>query len=99
METILTFFLFKVNFIISGTLWFGSSHQVAKVLELQLQHQHSEYSGMISFRIDCFDLLVVQEILKNPAPQLKSINSSALSLLYAPTLTSIHDYWKNHSFD
>ena len=32
-------------------------------------------------------------------PQFKSINSSAFSLLYGPTLTSIHDYWKNHSFD
>ena len=32
-------------------------------------------------------------------PQFKSINSSALSLLYGPTLTSIHDYWKNHSFE
>ena len=35
----------------------------------------------------------------SPAPQFKSINSSALSLLYGPTLTSIHDYWKNRSFD
>ena len=34
----------------------------------------------------------------SPAPQFESINSLALSLLYAPTLTSIHDYWKNHSF-
>ena len=32
-------------------------------------------------------------------PQFKSINTSALSLLYGPTFTSIHDYWKNHSFD
>ena len=32
-------------------------------------------------------------------PQFKSISSSALSFLYGPTLTSIHDYWKNHSFD
>ena len=32
-------------------------------------------------------------------PQFESINSSGLSLLYGPTLTSIHDYWKNHSFD
>ena len=32
-------------------------------------------------------------------PQLKSINSSALSFLYGPTITSKHDYWKNHSFD
>ena len=35
----------------------------------------------------------------SPTPQFKSINSSVLSLLYGPTLTSIHDYWKNHSFD
>ena len=35
----------------------------------------------------------------SPAPQFKSINSSPLSFLYSPTLTSIHDYWKNHSFD
>ena len=35
----------------------------------------------------------------SPTPQFKSINSSALSLLYGLTLTSIHDYWKNHSFD
>ena len=35
----------------------------------------------------------------SPAPQFKSINSSALSFLYSPTLTSTHDYWKNHSFD
>ena len=51
-----------------------------------------EYSELISFRIDWFDLAF-------PAPQLKSINSSSLSLLYGPTLTYIHDYWKNHSFD
>jgi len=35
----------------------------------------------------------------SPTPQFKSINSSALSLLYGPTLTSLHDYWKNQSFD
>ena len=35
----------------------------------------------------------------SPTPQFKSINSLALSFLYSPTLTSIHDYWKNHSFD
>ena len=34
----------------------------------------------------------------SPAPQFKSINSSMLSFLYGPTLTSIHDYWKNHNF-
>ena len=35
----------------------------------------------------------------SPTPQFKSINSSSLSFLYSPTLTSIHDCWKNHSFD
>ena len=35
----------------------------------------------------------------SPAPQFKSINSSALCLLHSSTLTSIHDYWKNHSLD
>ena len=35
----------------------------------------------------------------SPTPQFKSINSSVLSFLFSPTLTSIHDYWKNHSFD
>ena len=35
----------------------------------------------------------------SPAPQFKSINSLALSLLYGPALISVHDYWKNHSFD
>ena len=34
-----------------------------------------------------------------PTPQFKSINSSVLRFLYSPTLTSIHDHWKNHSFD
>ena len=43
----------------------------------------------------------VQGTLKEspPTPQFKSTNSSALSFLYGPTLTSIRDYWKNHSLD
>ena len=46
--------------------WVGSLHQVAKVVELQLQHQSSkEYSGLISFKIDWFDLLAVQGTLKS----------------------------------
>ena len=53
----------------------------------------NEYSGLISFRMDWFDLLAVQGTLKSPpTPQFKSINSSVLSLLHSPTLTSIHDY-------
>ena len=60
-----------------------------------------EYSGLISFRIDWFDLLAVQGTLKSLLQhhtQLKSINSLAFSFLYGPTLTSIHDYWKNHKW-
>ena len=61
----------------------------------------NEYAGLIFFRMDWLDLLAVQETLKSllQHPQFKSINSSKLSFLYSPTLTSTHDYWKNHSFD
>ena len=59
-----------------------------------------EIPGLISFRMDWLDLLAVQGTLKSsPTPQFKSINSSALSLLHSPTLTSIHDHRKNHSLD
>ena len=56
----------------------------------------NENSGLISFRIDWFILLIVQGTLKesSSAPEFESIRSSALSLLYGPTLTSIHDSWK-----
>ena len=58
----------------------------------------NEYSGLISFRMDWLDLLAVQSDSQesSPTPQFKSINSSALSFLYSPTLTSIHDHWKNY---
>ena len=52
-----------------------------------------EYSGLISFRMDWLDLLAVQETLKS----LLQHHSSKAAVL--PTLTPIHDYWKNHSFD
>ena len=56
-------------------------------------------SGLISFRMDWLDLLVVQGTFKSLLQQFKSINSSALGFLYGPALTSKHDYWKNYSFD
>ena len=61
----------------------------------------NEYSGLISFKIDWFDLLAVsQGTSQESSPgQLESINSSALSLNQGPIFTSVHDYWKNHSFD
>ena len=56
----------------------------------------SEYSGLISFRISLESKGCSRS---SPAPHFKSINSSALRLLYGPTLTSVHDHWGNHSFD
>ena len=55
----------------------------------------NEHSGLVSFSMDLLDLLVVQGTLKS----LLQHHSSALSSLYSPTLTSIHDHWKNHSLD
>ena len=55
----------------------------------------NEHPGLISFRMNWLDLLSVQGTLESSsAPQFKSISSSVLSLVYSPTLTSIHDYWK-----
>ena len=61
----------------------------------------NEHSGLISFRIDWFDLLAVQRDSQesSPASEFKSISSSVLSLPYGPALTSGHGYWKNHSLD
>ena len=61
----------------------------------------NEYSRLISFRTACFDLLAVHRTLKGLLQHhsLKSINSSAFSLLHSPTLTPVHDYSKNHTFD
>ena len=60
----------------------------------------NEHPGLISFRMDWLDLLAAQGTLESsPTPQFKSINSTVLSRLYSPTLTSIHGHWKSHSLD
>ena len=61
----------------------------------------NEHPGLISFRMDWLDPLAVRGDSQesSPTPQFTSINSSALSFLYSPTLTSIHDHWENHSLD
>ena len=94
--------------------WVSSLYQVAKVLELQLQHQpFNEYSGLISFRMDWFDLLAIQGTLKSLLQHHSSKASvlwhSAFFMVQRPYglflcenmygLTFIHDYWKNQSFD
>ena len=76
--------------------------QVAKVLEFQLQHQSFQwtswtdllYDGLVGSPCSPRDS---QE--SSSTPHLQSINSSTFSFLHSPTLTSIHDYGKNHSFD
>ena len=80
----------------------SSSPQVAKVLEFQLQHQSFQwtprtdllYDGLVGFPCSPRD-----SQKSSPTPQFKSINSSVFCLLHSPTLTSIHDHWKNHSLD
>ena len=57
-----------------------------------------EHPGLISFRMHWLDSLAIQGTLKSLLQhQFKSINSLVLSFLHSPTLTSIHDHWKNHS--
>ena len=59
----------------------------------------NEYSELISFRMTRSPCSPRGSQESSLTPQFKSINSSGLSFLYSPSLTSIHDYWKNHSFD
>ena len=80
----------------------NSSHEVAKVLEFQLQHQSFQRNP----RADLLQNGLVRSPCSprdsqesSPTPQFKSSNSSALSLLHSPTLTSIPDHRKNHSLD
>ena len=81
--------------------WVSSSHQVAKVWNFSFSISSSnEYSGLISFRTDSLDLFAVQGTLKS----LLQHHSSKASILqhsssFMEQLTSIHDHWKNHSFD
>ena len=76
--------------------WLSSSNRVAKVLELQLQHTSFQWIFRVDFLKDwlvwspCYPSDLQESFLR---PQFKSINSSALSLLYGPTVTSTQDYW------
>ena len=60
----------------------------------------NEYSGLISLKIDQFDLLAVQGTLRSLLQhQFEGINSSVLHLLYGPVLTTVRDHWEDHSLD
>ena len=76
-------------------------HHVTKILELQLQHQSLQWIFRTDFLEDwqVWSPCSSRDSQESSTPQFKSINSLALSFLYSPTLTTIHDYWKNHSLD
>ena len=76
---------------------FASGGQSIKSFSFSI-NPSNKYSGLTSFRIDCFDLLPVQRTFKSILLH-HSLKASALSILYGPTLSSICDCWKNHSFD
>ena len=81
--------------------WVSSLYQVAKVLEFQLQYQSFKWTPGLIFRMELVGSPCSPRDSQesSPTPQFKSINSSVLSFLHSPTLTSIHDHWKNHSLD
>ena len=86
-----------------GIFWgTGSLHQVAKVLEHQLQHQSLQWIFRVDFLLDwpVWSPCCPRDPQESfPATQFESISSLVLSLLYGSILKSVHDYWKNHSFD
>ena len=79
--------------------WVSSSHQVAKVLEFQLQHQSFQWIFRIDFIQDGLDVSPCtprdSQVFSNTTVQKHQFKS----FIYGPTLTSRCDYWKNHSFD
>ena len=78
--------------------WVGSSHQVAKLLELSFSNSPSnEYSGLISFQIDWFGLLAIQVTLKS---LLQHYNLKASIFQHSAffMVQFSHDYWKHHIF-
>ena len=82
--------------------WVSSSHQVTKVLEFQLQHhslQRNPMADLLQNGLVGSPCSPRDSQESSPTPQFKSINSSALSFPFSPTLTSLHDYWKNQNFD
>ena len=79
--------------------WVSSSHQVATVLEFQLQHQSFQWTPRTSLGWTGWISLRSRDSQESsPTPHFKSINSSALSFLHSPTLTSILDYLKLRTF-
>ena len=90
------------SFPASDSFPISPSHQVAKVLEFQLQHQSFQWIVKVDFQYNWlvwYPCSTRDSQESSPTQQFKNINSSALSLLHRPTLTSIRDHGKNHSLD
>ena len=84
--------------------WVSSSHQVAQVLELELQLPASvlpvNIQGWFPLDLQVWSPCCPRDSQESsPTSQFKSISSLVLSLFYCSALTSLHDCWKNHSFD
>ena len=82
--------------------WVNSLHEVAKVLEFQPQHhsfQRNPRADLLQNGLVGCPCSPKDSQESSPASQFKSINFLVLSFLHSPTLTSIHDHWKNHSLD
>ena len=80
--------------------WVNSAHEMATVLEFQLPHQSFQWTPrtyLLQDRLVGSPCSPMDSQESSLTPQFKSINFSALSFLHSPTLTSIHDHWKNHS--
>ena len=90
------------SFLASGSFkmsWFFASNGQSIGCLASASVLPMNYSGLISFAVDWFDHLAFQGTFRvfSPGPQFENISSSALSLLYDPAVTSVHDSWKNHS--
>ena len=101
-SSVITFFSCLQSFPASGSLamsqFFAKGGQSIGSFSFGISPS-DEYSELISFRMDWLDSCSPKDSQESsPTPLFKSNNSLVLSFLYNPTLTSIHDYWKHHSF-
>ena len=82
--------------------WVNPLHEMAKVLEFQLQYhslQRNPRADLLQNGLVGSPCSLRDSQESSPTPRFRSINSLVLSFLYRPNLTSIHNYWKNHSLD
>ena len=101
-SSVIPFFSCLQSFLASGPFpmsqFFASDGQSTGPFSFSIRPLN-EYSGLISFRIDWFNLAVHGLSRVFSSTTVESVNSFVLRLLYGPTLTSVHDYWKNHNFE